>query len=79
MKKLLYLFELDGRLAGRFSTFAGGGTHADVIVEKVGAGQVSHKHLGAVKFEEMILECGTGMTHAFYDRIGSAFSGGGHA
>jgi len=32
-----YIIELDGRPAGRFFEFAGGGAQADVAIEKQGA------------------------------------------
>lgn len=67
-----YLLELDGRLAGRFFTSTGGGVTADVVVKNVGSGQFSHKYLDAVHIG---IECGTGMSRAFYDWVGSSFGG----
>lgn len=71
----LYLLELEGKLAGRFSRFSGGDVSADVVVERVAGGQTSHKHLGSVKYGDIVLDCGTGMSRAFYDWVGSTFSG----
>jgi T4-like virus tail tube protein gp19 len=70
-----YLLELNGKLAGRFFDFTGGGVEADVIVEQGGGGLTRKKHLGAVRYQEMVLACGTGMSHAFYDWVSSAFGG----
>ena len=72
---LANLLELDGKLSGRFFGYTGGEVHADVIVEKVGAGQISRKHLGAVEYGDIALDCGTGMSRTFYDWVGSAFGG----
>jgi len=36
-----YIIELDGRPAGRFFEFAGGGAQADVAIEKQGAASTS--------------------------------------
>ena len=68
-----YLLELDGMLAGRFLDFHGGMAHADVIHETVGARSISHKHLGAVSYDAMILACGAGMSRSFYQWIGQTF------
>lgn len=70
-----FVLELDGRLAGRFFGLDGGMAKADVIEEGVGSGLSGHKHLGAVKYEHMLLTCGVGMSRAFYEWVGSAFGG----
>ena len=72
---LTYILELDGKLAGRFFRFSGGDVTADVVREKVGGGATSRKHLGSVKYGDIALDCGTGMSRTFYDWVGSAFSG----
>ncbi len=72
---LTYVLELDGKLAGRFFRFSGGDASADVVREKVGGGATSRKHLGSVKYGDIALDCGTGMSRTFYDWVGSAFDG----
>jgi hypothetical protein len=70
-----FLLELEGRLAGRFFDFTGGMAHGEVVVEKSGPGQLARKHVARVKYEDMVLACGAGMSRSFYDWIGSAFGG----
>ena len=67
-----FLLELDGRLAGRFFDFKGGGIKADV--EPISdPGLITRKHLDDVEFQEMVLACGTGMSQSFYDWVSSTF------
>lgn len=69
-----FLLELEGKAAGRMFGMTGGGVHADVI-SVAGGPSLGHKHLGAVKYQDIQLTCGTGMSRAFYDWIGNSFSG----
>ncbi len=71
-----FLLELEGKLAGRFFGFTGGMAVGDTVVERIGSGQVVHKHVGGVRYEDMVLVCGTGMSRTFYDWAGSSFNGG---
>ncbi len=64
-----YIIELDGRPAGRFFEFAGGGAQADVAIEKQGADKISRKHIASIKYQDMVLACGTGMSRDFYQWI----------
>jgi hypothetical protein len=66
-----FLLELEGKLAGRFFELSGGMPYADVIVEGAGRGLTGHKHLGAVRFQDMQLSCSAGMSRTFYDWIGA--------
>lgn len=59
-------FELDGVASGWLQSVEGGGATADVINEKMGPDHIVKKHLGAVKYEDVSIECGTGMSKAFY-------------
>ena len=70
-----YLLELGGKLAGRFFDFTGGMAEAEVVVEKLGPRLVSRKHLAGVKYEDIVLVCGTGMSRSFYEWVGSTFNG----
>jgi hypothetical protein len=67
-----FIFELDGKPAGRLFGMSGGEVHADVIKT---AGVLGHKHIGGVKFEDLTFHCGTGMAQAFYDWIGNTVGG----
>jgi len=64
-----FLLELDGKPAGRLFDFKSGGGKADVVA----TGFITRKHLDAVKYEDMVLACGTGMSRTFYDWLSSTF------
>jgi hypothetical protein len=68
-----FALELDGKIAGWVQKFTGGAAHGDVVTEVGG-----HKHLGAVRYEDIVLAFGTGMSKAFYDWVaqGSDVDGG---
>jgi phage tail-like protein len=71
-----YGLELEGVLVGSIASFAGGDATADVVVEEVGQDGVAHKHLGAVKYEDIRFSCGADMADSFYDWLQQTFSGG---
>ena len=70
-----YLLEIDGKPAGRFFAFTGGTIQADVILESAGADNIRHKHISSVKYQDMVLSCGTGMSRGFYEWLGATFGG----
>lgn len=70
-----YLLELEGKPAGRFFSFAGGMAKGEVIEEPTGVGHTNLKHIGAVKYQDMELACGTGMSRGFYEWLGNSLSG----
>jgi len=65
--------ELDGIMAGWVANAEGGHATSDVVVEKIGVDHLSKKHLAGVKYEEISLGCGTGMSKGFYEWIKTAF------
>jgi phage tail-like protein len=67
-----YILEIDGKAAGRFFAFSGGGAEADVVSVSGGS---AHKHIGSVKYHDIVLTCGSGMSRGFYDWIGTSFGG----
>src|SRR2546422_2464206 len=70
-----YLLEIDGKPAGRFFAFTGGTMQADVILESAGADSIRQKHISSVKYQDMTLTCGTGMSRGFYEWLGNTFGG----
>ena len=54
---------------GWIQSVEGGHATADVVVEKVGADIIQHKHIAGVKYEDITVNCGTGMSKAFYEWI----------
>jgi phage tail-like protein len=69
-----FLLELDGTAVGRLFGMTGGGVEADVIKSASGSPSV-HKHIGNVKYQDIVLRCGTAMSRVFYDWIGNSFGG----
>jgi len=65
--------ELDGKSAGWINSAEGGDATADVVLEKAGADHIQHKHLAGVKYEDITVNCGTGMSKNFYDWIKASF------
>jgi phage tail-like protein len=62
-----YGLELNGASMGFVESFEGGNATADVVVERPGPDGIARKHLGDVKYEEIVLTCGATMSQPFYD------------
>jgi phage tail-like protein len=59
--------------AGWVQSIEGGHVSADVIVEKIGADNLYHKHLAGHKYEDITINCGAGMSKGFYEWLKSSF------
>jgi len=68
-----YGIELDGIAAGWISSVEGGHATSDVVVEKLGPDHIHKKHLAGVKYEDISVQCGTGMSKGFYEWIKASF------
>src|SRR5687768_9401445 len=68
-----HAIELDGVNAGWLFSADGGHATSDVVTEKVGADRLVHKHLAGVKYEDFTLQCGVGMSKAFYTWMKDSF------
>jgi len=66
-------FEMDGMMAGWLWSAEGGHATSDVIVEKLGADHLQKKHIGPVKYEDITVQCGTGMSKGFYEWVKASF------
>ena len=55
------------------SSVEGGHATSDVVIEKVGADHIMHKHIAGVKYEDITVNCGTGMSKGFYEWIKASF------
>ena len=64
-----FAMDLGGSFAGWISSIEGGHATSDVVVEKLGADMIQHKHMAGVKYEDISVSCGTGMSKAFYTWI----------
>ena len=66
--------ELGGAFVGDVLSVEGGQAKADVVEEKVGPDHIVHKHIAGVKYEDITITCGTGMSKAFYEFIKSTLA-----
>lgn len=69
-----YAVEIDQVPAGWCYSAEGGNATADVIAEKIGTDHLQRKHLGPLKFEEISISCGAGMSKSIYDWIKTGFN-----
>ncbi len=69
-----YVLELDGITAGWLFSVEGGHAVADVVTEKMGGDYLQKKHIGNVKYEDISLQCSTGMSKALYEWIQASVS-----
>jgi phage tail-like protein len=69
----MYGLELDGVRAGSIRSATGGSASSDVVEEKVGADHVVKKHLAGVKYDDIVVDCGTAMSKSFYSWISDTF------
>jgi phage tail-like protein len=60
-------------MAGWVNSAEGGHATSDVVVEKLGPDHIARKHIGGVKYEDITLNCGTGMSKGFYNWIKDSF------
>jgi hypothetical protein len=65
----LFALELDGVQAGFLEATEGGEAYGDVIEETVGPDLVVRKHLAGVRYSDIAIECGAGMTNDIYTWI----------
>ena len=68
-----YAIELDGVSAGWVHSADGGHASGDVVSERIGTDNIVRKHLANVKYEDITIQCGTGMSKAFYQWIQDSF------
>src|SRR5712692_5541900 len=73
VSRIALLFDEDA-LGGFVQSAEGGQATSDVVNEKVGADHLIHKHLAGVKYEDITINCGTGMSKAFYDWVKGTYS-----
>lgn len=69
-----YGFEMDSMHAGWLHSAEGGHATSDVVQEKLGPDHIIRKHIGGVKYEDISISCGTGMSRGFYEWIKKSFN-----
>jgi hypothetical protein len=70
-----YSLELDAFTAGWVESAEGGAAMADVIEEKAIPYHIVRKHIAGLKYEDITVNCGTGMSKALYDWISDTLEG----
>lgn len=68
-----FILNLDGASVGRFPGLDGGFLTNDVLKEASSTPHVVHKHLAGVKYEDLTVQVGSGMSVAMYDWIKASF------
>jgi hypothetical protein len=63
---------ISGQLVGPLRTAEGGNVTGPVVVEPAGSDHVQKKHIGGIKYEDLVLKASTGMSKVFYEDIRSA-------
>jgi tail tube protein gp19 len=69
-----FFLNLDGAKAGFLKSVEGGSATSDVVVEKPAADGVAHKHLAGVKYEDITMQIGFGMSKPLYDWIAASWT-----
>jgi len=64
-----YALELDGVAGGWLHSAEGGHATSDVVIEKLGPDHIARKHISGVKYEDITLIFGTGMSKGCYQWI----------
>jgi len=62
-----YALELDGIMVGWLFSAEGGTATGIVVNEKIGPDRVIKKHIAGIRYEDITVTCGTGMTKGFYE------------
>jgi hypothetical protein len=69
-----FALELEGAMAGFLKSVEGGDATADVVTVVGGESCLPRKNLANVRYEDIALACGTGMSAAFYGWLQGAFT-----
>jgi phage tail-like protein len=68
-----YGVDIGGNFAGWVQSVDGGHATSDVVAEKMGPDHIIRKHIAGVKYEDISVTCGTGMSKQFYSWIKDSF------
>ena len=71
-----FALELDGVSCGKFGGLDGGQRRLVVAEDGLGPDYYPRKHIGGVKYEDFTLQCGAGMSKAFYNWMKDSFDKG---
>jgi hypothetical protein len=68
-----FALEIDGLSTGWLLSAEGGMPSADVILESTGPSHLQHKHIAGLKFDDITLSFGSGMSKVFWERLKDSF------
>lgn len=69
-----FRLEIDGNHSGWLQTAEGGQASAEAVQERLSGGYPVRKHPGNVKFDDLTITCGTGMSKQFYEWVKASIS-----
>lgn len=64
-----FALELDGAFAGWLASTEGGAAVGEVVTYRSGNDDLERKHIGSVRYEDLTISCGAGMSKHFYEWI----------
>ena len=70
-----FALELEGKVVGLLASAAGGDAVGEVVVEPAGPDGIQRKHLGAVRYTDIVLACGIAMEEPFWTRLADTVAG----
>lgn len=70
-----FALELDGVYVGWLSRVEGGEPIGEVVVDSATQPGTQPKHLGAVRYRDIVVACGTGMAGAFWEALQGVLKG----
>jgi len=70
-----WFLELEGVNVGQLKSVEGGYPVAEVVTETPGPDGVARKHLGDIRFEDIVMKVGLGMRRDFYQWLTTTLSG----
>lgn len=69
-----FALELDGQFAGWVESWGGGHATSDVVAgNNLVGGNIQRKQIAGIKYEDITVSCGTGMSKNFYEWIKASF------
>ena len=70
-----FALELEGKVVGLLASAAGGDAVGEVVVEPPGPDGIQRKHLGAVRYTDIVLACGIAMEEPFWTWLADTVAG----
>lgn len=64
-----FALDLGGKFAGFVNSVEGGSAYGELARQAVAPAYIVHTHITGVKYEDVIVTCGTGMEKEFYDAV----------